>query len=287
MSEIIIIGNGPAGISAALYTVRAGIKTTIIGMNSSSLEKAGEIENYYGFEKPVSGHELVHYGNSQAKRLGVNIINDEVIGLSYEENFTVKTKNGDFKADSVIIATGSSRAKPKIKGINEFEGKGISYCSTCDAFFYRNKDVAVIGSGEYALHEAVELSQTSKSVHILTNGQSPSFNTDTEFKVITDEIDYIDGDNTVNGLVFKNGERLEVAGIFIAVGVAGSSELAKKIGAYTEGTKIIVDENMSTTIPGLYACGDCTGGLLQISKAVYEGAKAGTEAIKFLRKINN
>ncbi|MFA5658464.1 MAG: NAD(P)/FAD-dependent oxidoreductase [Oscillospiraceae bacterium] len=284
MSSVIIIGKGPAGISAALYTVRGSISTTVIGMNSGSLEKAEKIENYYGFEKPISGEALISRGIEQAKRLGVDVIDDEVLNISFDEHFTVQTKKGSMTADSVILATGTSRAKPRISGISEFEGRGVSYCAVCDAFFYREKDVAVIGAGEYALSEAEELSQTSKSVTILTNGEKPKFTILNNIKVITDEIASVDGDKTVTGVTFKNGNNIAASGVFIAIGVAGSSDLARKLGAYTEGSKIIADENMSTTVPGLYACGDCTGGMLQIAKAVYEGAKAGTEVIKLLRK---
>ena len=172
---------------------------------------------------------------------------------------------------------------PKIKGLKEYEGHGISYCAVCDAFFYRGKDVAVLGNGNYALHEALELLPTSSSVTILTNGKEPDFQVPENIKVNTNIIDLIGGNDVVEEVHFQNGEMIQVSGLFVAIGVAGSTDLAKKIGAETQNNKIIVDENMSTNIPGLYAAGDCTGGLLQISKAVYEGAKAGTEIIKYLR----
>lgn len=284
MSDIIIIGKGPAGISAALYTVRGGTETTIIGSENSSLAKAGEIENYYGFEHPISGEQLITTGIAQAERLGAVMIDEEVTGISYDGNFIVKTAGGEHTARSIILATGASRAKPKISGFDRLEGRGISFCSMCDAFFYRGKNVAVIGSGEYALHEAIELSQVVSEVTILTNGKEMTAEVPDAIKVITDEILAIEGENSVNGVTFKNGTKLDVAGVFIAIGVAGSSDLARQLGAYTEGSKIIVDDSMATTIPGLYACGDCTGGMFQVAKAVYEGAKAGSEAVKFLRK---
>lgn len=173
---------------------------------------------------------------------------------------------------------------PKIKGLKEYEGHGISYCAVCDAFFYREKDVAVLGNGNYALHEALELLPTSNSVTILTNGKEPDFQVPENIKVNTNIIDLIGGNDVVEEVRFQNGETIQVSGLFVAIGVAGSTDLAKKIGAQTQNNKIIIDESMSTNIPGLYAAGDCTGGLLQISKAVYEGAKAGTEIIKYLRK---
>lgn len=286
MANVIIIGNGPAGISTALYTTRAGLNTMIIGKDHGALGKASEIENYYGFSQPISGKDLISEGMEGARRLGAEIISDEVLGISYGDKLTVITKDGDYEADSVVLATGTSRMAPKIKGLKEYEGHGISYCAVCDAFFYRGKDVAVLGNGNYALHEALELLPTSKSVTILTNGKEPEFQVPENININTNLIDSIGGNDVVEAVHFQNGEQILVSGLFIAVGVAGSTDLAKKIGAEIQNNKIIVDENMSTNIPGLYAAGDCTGGLMQISKAVYEGAKAGTEIIQYLRNNN-
>ncbi|MGC4019942.1 MAG: NAD(P)/FAD-dependent oxidoreductase [Muricomes sp.] len=287
MANVIIIGNGPAGTSAALYTTRAGINTLIIGKDYGALDKASEIENYYGFSRPISGKELISEGIEGARRLGAEFISDEVLGIYYDDKLSVITKDGKYEADSVVLATGTSRTLPKIRGIKEFEGSGVSYCAVCDAFFYRGKDVAVLGNGNYALHEASELLATSNSVTILTNGKEPDFEIPENINVITDAVASIEGNGVVERVQFQNGESIPVSGVFVAIGVAGSTDLAKKIGAEIQNNKIVVDENMSTNIPGLYAAGDCTGGLLQISKAVYEGAKTGTEIIKYLRKNSN
>lgn len=284
MSNVIIIGNGPAGISAALYTTRAGIETTVIGKDFGALAKATEIENYFGFKQPISGKDLISSGIEQAKRLGAKIISDEVLGISYNDKLVVQTKTDEYSADCVVLATGSSRSTPAIEGLNQFEGHGVSYCAVCDAFFYRGKDVAVLGNGEYALHEALELLQTSKSVTILTNGMEPSTLIPDTIKINKKKIKSLSGIDKLEKVIFEDNSTLDIDGLFIAMGVAGSADLARKIGAYTENNKVVVDEYMATTIPGLYAAGDCTGGLLQISKAVYEGAKAGTEIVKYLRK---
>jgi len=283
MSNVIIIGNGPAGISTALYTTRAGIDTTIIGKDTGSLGKASEIENYYGFEQPISGKDLIQNGIVQAKRLGAKILTDEVVGISYLDKLIVLTKGNEYIADSIVIATGSTRSTPSIKGLKEFEGHGVSYCAVCDAFFYRGKDVAVLGNGEYAIHEALDLLPTSNSVTIITNGKQPTTPIPEKIKLNTNKVESLAGDEVLEKINFIDGSSLSVSGLFIAIGVAGSVDLAKKLGARTENNKIVTDEFMATNIPGLYAAGDCTGGLLQISKAVYEGALAGTEVIKFLR----
>ena len=285
MYDVIIIGSGPAGISASLYTIRANLKVCIISKNESVLEKAEKIENYYGFPKGISGNVLNSRGTEQAKNLGVDIINDEVVNIKYEKNFIVETVNSRYEGKVVIIATGKSRKTPSIKGIKELEGKGISYCAICDAFFYKGKEVGVLGNGNYAIHEAKELLPVAKKVTIYTNGKKPIENRDEELNVdfVEDEIKEIKGTNKVESIEFFSGEKRNIDGIFIAEGIASSGDLAKKMGVMLKGKEIIVNENMMTNIPGIFACGDCTGGLLQISKAVYEGTKAGLSAISYIR----
>lgn len=282
--RVIIIGNGPAGISAALYTSRAGIPTTIIGKDLGSLNKAEKIENYYGLTEPVSGKELALIGINQAKRVGAEYIEAQTVGLSFDgENFGVQTSEGEYFAKCVIIATGSQRSAPKIKGLASFEGKGVSYCATCDGFFYRKKDVAVLGFTEYALHEADELSHIASSVTVITNGETETTSFPNHYKVIRTKIASFEGDEKLEAVRFMDGQEIKCDGVFVAYGVAGSVDFARKLGAETENNKIVVNEDMSSSIPGLFAAGDCTGGMMQVAKAVYEGARAGTSAVKFIR----
>lgn len=286
MSDIIIIGKGPAGISSALYTKRAGIDTTVIGKDYGSLMKAGKIENYYGFTQPISGNQLIEDGIRQAQRLGVDVLDEEVLGISYTDSLTVITKDHEYKASSIILATGAARSAPNIDGLEELEGRGVSYCAVCDAFFYRGGNVAVLGNGEYALHEALTLLPIASKVRILTNGKEPEINIPDEIEVVQDKIASLNGnDGTLASIGFENGASFPIDGLFIAIGVASSTDLARKLGATTKDNHILVDENMATNIPGLFAAGDCTGGLLQISKAVCDGAKAGTQAIRYLRSL--
>jgi thioredoxin reductase (NADPH) len=178
MSNIIIIGSGPAGISAALYTKRSGIDTTVISMGEGSLAKAHLIENYYGAGEPVSGSDLHKRGIEQAKTLGVNFVEDEVVGITFENKLTVTCPTASYEADAVIIATGQKRTAPKIKGLADFEGTGVSYCATCDGFFHRGKDTVVFGNGLFAQHEAEYLANMCNSVTILTDNQEPTFPVD-------------------------------------------------------------------------------------------------------------
>ena len=194
MYDVIIIGAGPAGISASLYTVRRNLKTLVVYKEKSSLEKASKIENYYGFENGIKGEDLYNIGIRQAQNIGVELLNDEITNIKIDYSsvnqqiFKVQTLNNEFETKTVILATGNKKSKPNIKNIDEFEGKGISYCAICDGFFYRNKDVAVIGNGDYAISEAMDLQNVAKSITILTDGkQMPQYRTD-GMNIITKEV---------------------------------------------------------------------------------------------------
>ena len=194
-------------------------------------------------------------------------------------------------AKTLILATGASRKTPTIKGIKEFEGKGVSYCAVCDAFFYRNKDVAVLGSGDYALSEAEELLPIARTVTILTNGEELVENRSSRAqeiysKVKTDnrQITEFRGDTTLQNVKFEDNTHLSINGVFVAIGTASSTDLAKKLGAIVENNIILVNRKMETNVQGLYACGDCIGAPYQIAKAVNEGMLAGIEVISYLKK---
>lgn len=295
MENIVIIGAGPAGISAALYAARGNMNPLVINNGIGALEKAEKIENYYGLEQPLSGKELYERGIAQAEALGVRILDAEVLGISGFDTFTVKTTAGDFDTVSVILATGGKRSAPKIPGLKEFEGRGVSYCAVCDAFFYRGKEVAVVGNGDFALHEAEELRNVTQDVTIYTDGKEPEFSREHPIAVNTMKIQAIEGDDKVSGLLMQSDTAAQDAeapensfypadGVFVALGTAGSTEIARQMGAeISDKGNIKTDEEMATTIPGLFAAGDCTGGLLQVSKAVYEGSMAAISAGKYVR----
>lgn len=280
MKKVIIIGSGPAGITAGIYLTRAKIDNVIITNNQGSLKKADLIENYYGFENPITGSQLIENGIKQYQNLGGTIITDEVVGLTYEDKLVVKGMKENYKGDIVVIATGVSRLLPNIKGLND--SLGISYCAICDAFFYRGKDVVVLGNGNYAISEAEVLTKVANSVTIFTNGREIDNNTG--INVNTSKIKEITKENNIFTLTLEDDTQVQTQGVFIAEGIAGAMALAKKIGAKTENNKIIVNELNKTNIPNLYAIGDCTGGILQISKAVYEGTACALNIIKENKK---
>lgn len=285
--HVIIIGSGPAGVSAALYARRGGADVTVITKGAGGLAAAEWVENYYGFAEPISGAELEQRGIAGAKRLGVRFETDEVLAIlpAVEgKGFCIEAVRTAYEADAVILAAGAPRKTLPIKGLREFEGRGVSYCAICDAFFYRGKRVAVIGAGDYALHEAEILRPHPAQLSLLTNGEEPALAVPDGIAVHTQRIVCIEGERRVQRIVFDDETVMDVDGIFMAIGTAGSMELARKLGVVLSDGKIAVGKNMETNVPGVYAAGDCTGGLLQIAKAVYDGAEAGLSVIRYLRK---
>jgi len=287
MQHIVIIGGGPAGLSAGIYAARSNIKTTVLFKSGGALMKT-DIENYFGFPESISGVELLARGRVQAERLGAHLVRTEAVGFSYADGlFTIQTLAGDYHADAVILAMGSPRKAPAIAGLREWEGRGVSYCAVCDAFFYRDKSVAVLGKGKYALEEAQTLLPVARSVTLLTNGSFPPNELPQELQVETRKITGLSGRQHVERVEFAEGDPLDVDGVFVAYGTAGSADFARKIGAYTKGNRICVDATMATNVPGLFAAGDCVGGLLQIAKAVSDGAQAALSAVQFVRRSAN
>ena len=283
MYDVVIIGAGPAGISASLYTKRTNLDVLVLYNGEANVAQAHKIDNYYGFPGGITGTELYNNGIKQAEQLGVEVKAAQVVGVENLGNhFNVKTVKGNFETKSIIIATGDKKVKPNIPGVLEYEGKGISYCAICDAFFFRNKNVAIIGNGEFAISEANELSHIVNKVTILTDGlEAP----ECDYDVSTNKIKSISGDVRVNKVEFEDGSTLDIDGVFIALGEAGASDFAKTLGLFQNGDNIKVNENMETNVKGVYACGNITGGLLQVCKAVYEGATAGLSAANYIRNM--
>lgn len=281
--HVVIVGTGPAGVSAALYARRGGADVTVVAKDGGALCAADRIENYYGFEEPISGAELLHRGSEGARRLGVVFERDEVVGFAPPpegNGYIVVGRQRSYEADALILAAGAQRVGLPVAGIRAFEGHGVSSCAVCDAFFYRGRHVAVIGAGAYAQHEAQILLPHAARVTLLTNGTAPEVSFPPSVTVDTRRLLRVEGERRVERVVFADETSLDVDGVFLAVGVAGSTALAQKLGVRLDGSRIAVDAHMATNVPHVYAAGDCTGGLLQIAKAVYEGAQAGLSAVK-------
>lgn len=284
MQSIVILGGGPAGLSAAIYAARAGFPVSVLYRDGGALEKAKRIENYFGFPTSLTGAELLERGRQQAVRLGAVCIQTEVTGTEYAgTGFCVHTTAGDFSANALILATGASRRTPDLPGIHELEGRGISYCAVCDAFFYRGKTAAVLGAGAYALEEARVLLPVAASVILLTNGADLPPGLPDGLLTDTRPVVRIEGQEQIERVVFQTGEPLPVNGLFVALGTADSSSFAKKLGIAIQDHHIVTGAEQATNIPGIFAAGDCTGGLLQVATAVADGAQAALSAVKYLR----
>ena len=283
--DVVILGAGPAGISAGLYAHRGGLKTLILNnpASSSALGQAHMISNYYGFPDGITGKDLFDNGIMQAKNLGIEVKDEEVVDLSIfsDQVYLVKTSENEYSAKAIIIALGDKKQKPNIEGIDEYTGRGVSYCAVCDGFFYKGKNVAVIGDGKYALNEIEHLKNIVGSVKLFTNGEDVKVECNVE--VDTRKIKSISGDKKVETVNFEDGTSEKIDGIFIAIGTAGGNDLATKMGVLTDNNTIVVNEKMETNVPGIYACGNITGGLLQVNKAAYEGAQAGLNAISYIK----
>lgn len=300
--DVIIIGAGPAGISAALYAKRANLNVAVIYSGESQLEKAHKIDNYYGFPEGITGPDLYANGITQAKNLGIDVIQAEVTHIEMiapppKTQYSVKAGDVEYSAPSVILATGNKKLRPAIEGIVDFEGKGVSYCAICDGFFYRKKEVAVIGNGTFAVAEASHLAHIAENVTILTDGKNDAevraelekspelakkikIDTRKVSKVISNE------ENTkVGGVIFDDDTCLSLDGIFVALGSAGAADFAKKLGLMLNGDSIATNEKMATNAPGIFSCGNANGGLLQVCKAVYEGGVAGLSAVDYIRNL--
>lgn len=288
MHDIIIIGGGPAGISASLYTVRAGLDTLIIAKDKGNLAKAHKIQNYYGMGPEATGSDIIENGIEQAKQLGVGFIEDEVVGLEGFDDITVKGLLGEYKCRGLILAMGSPGNKLPFKNLIAFEGKGISYCASCDGFFYRDKKIALIGYNEFMAHEAMEIREISSDTTVLTNGISLDINENdmhmiNGLKIDDEKIKGFYGGEYLEGIEFDSGRKENYDGVFIAYGRATGADMALKTGLIMDNGYITVDNKQRTNLPNIFAAGDCTGGFKQISVAVGEGAIAGKSAIEHIR----
>jgi len=290
MYEVIIIGSGPAGLSAAIYTSRGGAKTLVLGCNP---KVAGEyvIDNYFGFPEPILGKDLIARGIRQAEKFGATIKCEKVVAIHQQEKFfEVKTTANLYSSQTIILATGVSRIRPGIKNLKEYEGKGVSYCVSCDGYFFKNQKVMVVGEGAFAANQALELLEYTPFVSLCTQGKD--LNIPENFleklkkhniEILQEKIESLEGKETLEKVTFSNGQSQEVAGLFIAMGEASSLDFAYSLGLITKGNFIEADCEQKTNIPGVFAAGDCVGRFLQISVAVGEGAIAGKSALTYLK----
>ncbi len=281
MFDAIVIGGGPAGATAAIYLQRFKRNTLLIMKDQGALGKTAHVDNYYGFVDTITGPDLLSRGINQARRLGTEVVQDEVLSIDYFDDFTVKTIHGEYKAKTVILATGKTQVYLKAKGFNDFIGKGISYCAICDGFIYRNKKIGLVGSKEFMEEELEILKQFSDDITIFTNGAKLEVDVDKE--VVLEEIKEVHGQESIQQIV-AGDKTYDIDVLFMAIGSPSASDFALRMGAFLDNNYIVVDEEFMTNIPGLFAAGDCIGGLLQIVKAASDGAHVAIAVHKYLKQ---
>lgn len=299
--EVIIIGGGPGGLTAGLYTSRAGLKTLLLerGMLGGQIVNARQVDNYPGFPEGISGPELASLMHQQATKYGLETATAEVTGLKPGRTYGVITTEGNFEAEAIIIAAGSEYRKLGVAGEAKLLGHGVSYCATCDGFLFRDLDVAVVGGGDTAITDALELSQHADKVYVIHRRdqlragqvlQQQAF-AQPKLKFVLDTVvEDITGEGKVNGLRLRNVKTgkisaLRVKGVFIAVGLKPNSQCFSNIVDLDETGHIITNELMATSVHGIFASGDIRrNSARQVASAVGDGATAAISAFKYLRE---
>lgn len=297
--DIIIIGAGPAGLTAGIYGGRQKTKTLIIdkGFAGGLGLEVPAMENYPGFES-ISGMELIKTMKLQAEKLCEIRENELIETIDKKENgFHIKTSNHNYLTKSIILATGASHKHLNVPGEDEFLGKGIAYCATCDGMFFINKDVLMVGGGNSAVQEAIYLKNIGCNVTLVHRRDTlraqdylQKLLKEKEIPIIWNStIEEIKGNRMVESVVLLNndGTKKEIAidGVFIAIGDSPSNGLAKKLNvAIDESGYIITDKTQTTSVDYVYSAGDITGGVKQWVVACGEGAVAVTQAYKDLEK---
>jgi thioredoxin reductase (NADPH) len=299
--DVVILGAGPAGLSAAIYSARYRLKTIVIGREfGGTANYAHKVENYPGFEG--SGPVLMKKFHKQAEKFGAEFLSDDVIGIQKEKGFEVITARKEKIATrAIIVALGTQRRKLNIKGEDEFLGKGVSYCATCDGNFFRNKTVAVIGGGDSACKASELLSDIAKKVYMIASGEgdkcevivSQRLKKKPNFELLCNSVPQeIKGSELVEELVIETGGKkmpnlksLKVDGVFIEIGSLPVSDVCRILGIKTSKDGYIeTNVDMETNAPGIFAAGDVVKTKLkQIVVAASQGAKAAKSAYDYIK----
>jgi len=299
--DLIIVGGGPAGVSAGIYASRYGLNTLLITkeFGGQLAKKAVAIENYPGFPE-ISGLDLIKEFEKHLKKYKIETVKDTVRKLEKKDDkFKVMTEKNEFEAGAIIVATGADPRKLEVPGEEEFIGKGVSYCVACDGPLFRDKVVAIIGGGNTGFEAALFMSKIAKKVYILEYNLSPAadkINQDRAagvpvVKVITNAaLEKIEGEKFVNSLTYKDRatgkeNNLKIDGVFVEIGTQPATSFAKGLVDFNEVDEIIIDSKTGkTSTPGLFAAGDADDvPYRQVVIAAGEGAKAALSVIKYLQ----
>jgi len=302
--DVIIIGGGPAGLTAGLYASRANLNSLLIekGLVGGQISTAEKVDNYPGFPDGIDGFELTDLMHRQATKYGLKTIIAEVADVKpQKKQIVIKTTDGDYIARALIVASGSDRQKLGIPGEKEFTGKGVAYCATCDAAFFRDVPVVVIGGGNAAITEALHLTKFASKVTIIHRRDKLRASAVLQEKAFSEPkigfiwdsvVEEIEGEDTVKRIKLrqvKTDEKstMEIAGVFVAVGLKPNTDYLKGILRMDAGGHVITDDKMGTNVPGIFAAGDARhNSARQAITAAGDGATAAFYAEKFLGKYD-
>lgn len=297
MYDVVIIGSGCAGLGAAIYASRFQLKTLVLGdMQGGTITLTHSVENYPGFIK-LSGLELADGLIKHAKTLGAEIKTATVSKIEKTETgFRIIADKNSLETKAVIIATGTEHRKLNIPGEKEFANRGVSYCATCDAAFFKGKQVVIVGGGDSAVKESLILAEHAAEVTILHRGQKLNaepvnlqrMQAKSNIKSICcNELTEIYGDNIVKGVKLQDGRDIPCAGVFIEAGRLPRSELAKDLGVkLNQKDEIEINRFAQTNIPGVFAAGDVTDAdWKQAITGVAEGAHAANQAFEYIARF--
>lgn len=292
--DVVIVGAGPAGLQAAVHAVRKKVSVLILGRPEKSAIYRAHVENYLCVDGVTDGNEMMKVGLDQATRFGAQYVHEDVLGIEQQlAHFVVRTESSSYMARTVILATGSARKKLKVSGEKELAGRGVSYCVDCDANFYRNAKVVVVGNESAAVDGALTLLGYASKVHLVARDidVSPDLKEKlAESSVILHEGNWVKeiiGENAVEKILLEDESFLEADGIFIELGAKGAMELATILGVQLDTetfSYIETNKKQETNIPGIYAAGDIAGPPHQMAKAVGEGCVAGWYAANLTNK---
>jgi thioredoxin reductase (NADPH) len=293
--DVLIVGAGPAGLQAAMHAARKKVSVLVVGRVEQSAIARAHVENYLCVDGVHEGHELLAIGLAQISRLGVDVLAEDVLHIEQDgEEFVVAMESGDkARCQSLIFATGTSRKKLKVPGEKSLLGKGVSYCVDCDANFFRNAKVAVVGNESGAVDGALTLTKYASEVHLVAEKLTVTKALGDKLAASTVQVHAdcrvkeIAGDTAVTGLVLGNNTTLTVEGVFIELGAKGAVQLATTMGIMLDSetfSHIQTDKKQATNLVGVYAAGDIAGPPWQMAKAVGEGCVAGWEAANYVNQ---